>query len=138
MPVRSLDTTFAPEMAYTPWAIQEKLRRFLDGQPRQQGMASKRLSVLLHLNAALEERYTRSRVDELRHQITEWLIGEPSTKYLSEAQATALLNWMTYRNPTSGEFEARPALVAELMAILEQSMRTAAPSAIDKRQLTLL
>lgn len=138
MPVRSLDTTFVPEMAYTPWAIQEKLRRFLEGQSRQQGLASKRLSVLLHLNAALGERYAKARVDNLRHQITDWLIGEPSTKYLSEAQATALLNWMTYRNPETGEFEPRPALLDEMVAILEHSMGTAAPKQNDNQQLTLL
>ena len=138
MPVKSFEAEFVPDMTYTPWAIQEKLRRALAGQSTQQGNAKKRLAVLLHLHHALEERFPRGRCDEYRHYVTEWLIGERSTTKLSEAQAVALLNWLTYREPASGNYEQRPAVPNELVAILEQSKATGIPELIDKRQLRLL
>lgn len=134
MPIQSLEASFVQGMTYTPWAIQEKLRRALEGQSTQMGERNKRLAVLLHLNAALSTRYPKYRCDELRHQVTEWLIGEPSTTRLSEAQAVALLNWMTFKCPQTGDFVQRSTVPDEIEAILEQTGATA----VDKRQLQLL
>lgn len=113
-----------PEIPERPWQP-DKLKELIDYQvsqsrhSQQPGSRTEEQGGLIA--GKLREIWGEDKdAEQHAHDLLRFLVGDPSTKHLSKAQATVVLNWLAKPKDKSGDYPLKEMAVREAWLVLNQ------------------